>query len=89
MTTALTWILAAAAPYVYHRPFLEPLPLWGNRAWPWLLVPLCAAVALVYKSIKCAEMKRVPREAATLFAWIIGGMVLSAVALTLVVKLFS
>lgn len=68
-----------------YVPFLYPLP--GVWDWWWvLLLPLCAALAIVYKSIKCASMKQVPFEAAVIFAWIIGGLVACGVVLAAVVK---
>jgi hypothetical protein len=73
-------------PLVAWRPFLDPLPIWSNAVWPWLLVPLAVAVALVYKSIKCRTMRDVPREAASIAIWIIVGMVIAAVALAVVVR---
>jgi hypothetical protein len=73
---------AFVATYV---PFLYPLP--GAWNWWWaLLLPLCAALAIVYKSIKCHSMKQVPREAAAILFWIIGGLIASAVLLAAVVK---
>ncbi|HZL34153.1 MAG TPA: hypothetical protein VFC78_02515 [Tepidisphaeraceae bacterium] len=84
MIHALTSMLAA---YVYHyRPFNDPLPIWTDARWPWLLLPLCIAVAVVYKSIRCKSMRRVPREAAGLVIVIILGMAAAAVALALVVR---
>jgi hypothetical protein len=61
---------------------LYPLPIW-DRNWLWalLLVPLCAAVAVVYKSIRCSQMSRVPREALVLFITIVAGMIVAAAAL--------
>ena len=67
-------------------PFLDPIPVWANAVWPWLLVPLVAAVSIVYKSIKCRAMKQVPREAASITLWILVSMVLAAVVLALVVR---
>ena len=61
------------------RPFLEPLPVWN---WPYaLIVPLVVCVAVVWKSIKCRRMADVPREAAVLLAWVIGGFAAAAAAL--------
>ncbi|MGB7160958.1 MAG: hypothetical protein WBD40_23050 [Tepidisphaeraceae bacterium] len=68
-------------------PFLTPLPMWDY--WPALLFPLCAIVATVYKSIKCASMKEVPREATALFIWILLGMAAAAVILTGIVKVME
>jgi hypothetical protein len=78
---------AAAAPYRYTRPFLQPLPVWNY--WPWLLVPLAIAVAVVYKSIKCRRVSQVPKEAAVLTLWILGGMVVAAGVLAVMVKLIE
>ena len=64
-----------------YEPFLIPLPIWDY--WYLLLFPRCAAVAIVYKSLKCWQMSQVPKEAAVLTAWIVLGMAGAAVVLTL------
>ena len=71
---------AAAAAYT---PFLRPLPVWDY--WAWLLVPLCVAVAVVYKSIKCHSMRRVPVEAAKATMYILSGMFIAGLVLRAVV----
>ena len=78
--TELAGLLAA------YRPFLDPLPLWGRREWVLLLLPLCVAVSIVYKSIKCRSMSTVPREAASIFMWILIAMVLGGAALAGIVR---
>jgi hypothetical protein len=94
---ALPLVLAAAgngagdaAPshvdYHYSKPFLQPLPVWNDWQWPWLLVPLCVGVAVVYKSIKCRYVRQIPREATVLSVWILLGMASAAVVLAAVVK---
>jgi len=72
--------------YPAWTPFLDPIPIWSNAVWPWLLLPLTAAVALVYKSIKCRTMRQVPREAASIAIWIVVGMAAAAVMLAGVVR---
>ena len=57
------------ADYVYSHPFLQPLPVWDQ--WYLLILPLCIAVSVVYKSIKCKSMKKVPMQAAIITAWIL------------------
>lgn len=69
-----------------YTPFLDPIPIWANSVWPWLLVPLTVAVSLVYKSIKCRHMHQVPREAAVITLWILLGMVAAAAILAGVVQ---
>ena len=68
------------APY-----FVYPLPIWDY--WPWLILPLCAGVAIVYKSVKCQTMKEVPRQALVIFVWMLVGFAAAAGALAEVVKL--
>ena len=80
----MTALPFAAADYV---PFLQPLPAWDY--WYLLAIPLCAAVSIVYKSIRCRSMHTVPREAAKATAWIVLGLVGAAVALALLVKAFE
>ena len=69
-----------------YRLFLDPLPVGSNAVWPWLLVPLCVAVAVVYKSIRCKTMERVPREGAELTITILLGMAAAAVILAVIVR---
>ena len=62
--------------------FMDPLPIWvRNWIWPLLLLPLCLAVAIVYKSVRCRSMSTVAREATGLFITIVLGMVVTAAAL--------
>jgi len=70
-----------------YRPFLDPLPVWDY--WYLLILPLCIAVAVVYKSMKCSTMSRVPIEAGQIVLWIIGGFSGAAVALLVLVKWLS
>ena len=70
-----------------YVPFMQPLPAWDY--WYLLAIPLCAAVSIVYKSIRCRSMSTVPREAAKATGWILVGLVGAAVALTAVVKVFE
>jgi hypothetical protein len=80
-------ILHPPSPTLAYAPFLTPLPVWSY--WPALLFPLCAIVAIVYKSIKCSSMKQVPREATALFIWILIGMAAAAAILTGIVKVME
>jgi len=67
-------------------PFVNPLPVWHQSRWPLLIVPLCAGVSVVYKSIKCASMKTVAREATVITLWIILAMAAAAIALGVLVR---
>ncbi len=70
-----------------YTPFIQPLPVWGHLAQLAWVLPICAALSIVYKSIRCHTMSRVPREAAVIFAMILGGMIFAAAVLALLVKL--
>ena len=67
-----------------YTPFVQPLPAWDY--WYLLLLPLCLAVSIVYKSIRCKSMSRVPREAGGLTLTIILAMAAAAVVLAVVVR---
>ena len=70
-----------------YRPFLDPLPIWDY--WFVLIIPLCVAVAIVYKSMKCRTMSLVPKEAGAIVLWIIGGFSAAAVVLMVLVNWLS
>ncbi|MGD0542054.1 MAG: hypothetical protein ABSB33_11090 [Tepidisphaeraceae bacterium] len=65
-----------------YIPFIYPLPIWANFwIWPLLLLPLCLAVSVVYKAVRCGSVSRIPREATELFIMIVLGMIVTAAAL--------
>ena len=78
---------AGVANIVSHRLFLEPIPL--DRYWMAFLMPLIAAVCIVYKTIKLEDITLVPRSAGMLALQIILFMVLAAAVLWLMVRLTS
>jgi hypothetical protein len=75
------------ADYAYTRPFLQPMPVWDY--WYLLLLPLCIAVAVVYKAIKCNSMRRVPREALYIVIWILVSFVAAGAALAGLVRMIE
>jgi prolipoprotein diacylglyceryltransferase len=68
-----------------YRPFLTPLPVWDY--WYALIVPLCFAVSVVYKAMRCKSMRDVPRQAALITLYILLAMVAAAVLLVVIVKI--
>ena len=72
-----------------YQPFLTPLPLWADSRWPWLIIPLCFGVSVVYKSIKCRSMRTVPREAAVITFWILIMMSAAAAVLLTLVRMLE
>ena len=81
-------LVSFLAQYQY-RPFVTPLPLWDEPYWAFLLFPLCLAIAIVYKCVRCDSMRRVPREAIGLFFVILIVMALTAGALAAVVNVLD
>ncbi len=65
---------------------LEPLHLDGGRLW--LVLPLCASIAVVYKTTKVRELRDVPLAALLLFVTIIGGMAVVVASLYLLITIF-
>ena len=73
--------------FVLLSLFLEPLPL--DRYWLAFLMPLIAAICVVYKTIKLEDTTQVPKSAGVLALQIILFMTSAAVLLWLIVWLTS
>lgn len=73
------------APALGYTPFLEPIPV--GEYWLLLLLPLVAAISVVYKTIKVRDLSRLPREALQLSGTIVAFMVLAAAGLWLLTEL--
>ena len=83
----LFYFLADSTNEYHYELFKKPLPVW--KYWYLLLLPLCLAIAIVYKAIRCESMRRVPREAIGLFVFIIVVMVAAAGALAALVHILD
>ncbi len=71
-----------------YTPFLQPIPgIWDY--WIWLLLPLCFGVSVVYKSIKCRNMKAVPLQALLITIYILLSMAAAGAALAGVVRVLE
>jgi len=53
--------------------FLNPMTLSGFQH-ALLLLPLCLSVSVVYKTVRCAEVRQIPVAAMALWATIVVGM---------------
>jgi hypothetical protein len=53
--------------------FYNPLPMSFSTQF-WLLIPLCLAVAAVYKAVRVKDPRTLPREVAALMAYMLGGL---------------
>jgi type VI protein secretion system component VasK len=75
-------LLAAAASG--FRPFLTPLPVWDH--WMWLILPLCVAVAVVWKAMRVPSLADVPKEAGRLLLYILAGYTAGALLVWAIVS---
>lgn len=68
--------------------FVNPIVI--PQTWElWLLLPLCLSVAVVYKTVRTTDLRKLPREVAGLMVYMVGGLVLLGTVLWLVMKFLS
>ena len=65
--------------------FQNPAPLHAGTVL-WLVIPLCAAVAVVYKTLRTKDVRRLPWEAGGLLLYIAAGLVALGAGLWLLVQ---
>ena len=68
--------------------FISPITVTGI----WhavLLLPLCLAIAVVYKAVRCLDVKNIPSAAAVLWVTIICGMYAVGVGLWLLYRIWA
>jgi hypothetical protein len=82
----MMWLLGQTQPQPYEL-LRSPLPVWDY--WYLLALPLCLGISIVYKSIRCDTMRRVPREALVLCVFILVVMGLAAGALAALVQVLA
>jgi hypothetical protein len=75
-------LIATLAQLVAWTPLLDPVKV--QPYWPWLLIPLAAAIAVIYKTLKVRHVRQVPNASFWLTLTILGGMVLAGAALYLI-----
>jgi hypothetical protein len=59
--------------------------MWDH--WPWLLVPLVLGISFAYKATKVATPRELVLESLKLTIYLIGGLILAALALSVVVAI--
>ena len=65
------------------RFLVEPVQM--GRDHIWLVLPLCAVVALVYKTIRVEHLRQLPGQILALWAYMAAGLAVLAAALALLV----
>lgn len=68
--------------------FLNPMTIPTSLVL-WLILPLCLAVAVVYKTVRIGDVRQLPRQIAALVAYMIGGLVVLATVLWLIQFCFA
>ena len=68
-----------------YVPFRDPWAVDGQ--WLLLLLPLIVGISVVYKTIKLADLHRLPREATVMSLQLVAFMILVAAALWLLTEL--
>lgn len=71
--------------FLAFRPFMQPLPVWDY--WYLLALPLCAGVAIVYKSLRAKSMRRLWWEGTRATLWILVGLTGAAAALLVALRI--
>ena len=54
--------------------FYNPMSLNPGNGILWLLLPLCASVAIIYKTIRTTNLKRLPLEILALMGYMVVGL---------------
>ncbi len=67
--------------------FVNPIVISSHTAL-WLLLPLCLSVAAVYKTVRIGDIGRLGIQVATLFGYMVGGLVLLGGVLWLIQVVF-
>lgn len=64
-------------------PLVNPIEM--GRDHIWLVLPLCAVVALVYKTVRVTRLKELPLQVLGLWAYMLMGLIVLGVVLYLLV----
>lgn len=68
--------------------FVNPLPVSAANWSLWLLLPLLASVAIVYKTIRATDLRRLPLDVVLLVGYMIAGLVGLGAAIWLIRAIF-
>lgn len=55
--------------------FYNPMPLEANGWTLWLVLPICASVAIIYKTVRLNTLKRLPQEIIYLIIYMTLGLI--------------
>ena len=66
-----------------YTPFIDAVSI--HEYWYLLIVPMSIFLAIGYKSIRCSHLKNFPREVVVFTVLVLGGLMLLAIAFTIVI----
>ena len=66
------------------RLFVNPVEMGANHIW--LVLPLCAVLAVVYKTIRVERLRELPVAVLVLWAYMLGGILALAVGFYLLLE---
>ena len=69
-------------------PFYNPISLAADAWTLWLVVPLCASVAIIYKTLRTYNLSRLPLEILGLMGYMIGGLIAMGFVLWIIQVMF-
>jgi len=67
--------------------FVNPIQLGIHHVW--LVLPLCAVLAVVYKTIRVEHLRHLPKAVLSLWAYMAGGFIVLGVAFWILVEYFA
>jgi uncharacterized membrane protein YqgA involved in biofilm formation len=72
------------SPTLAYTPFIDAIAI--HDFWYLLIIPMSIFLAIGYKSVRCSNMKKFPRSVAVFTIQILGGLLLLAIAFTIVIN---
>jgi len=66
--------------------FVNPIPMGQNSLF--LVLPLCAVVGVVYKTIRTRELRRLPLQILWLWAYLVAGLIALGIGFWVLVQYF-
>ena len=66
-----------------YTPFIDAVSI--HEYWYLLIVPMSIFLAIGYKSVRCSNLKNFPREVVVFTVLVLGGLMLLAIAFTIVI----
>ena len=66
-----------------YTPFVDAMGI--HECWHLLIIPMSIFLAIGYKSVRCPDLSKFPREVLVFTIQVLGGLILMAIAFTVVI----